>query len=255
MAGYLGGGVLVLLLARGLPMPRGGVLLFLRTCFPLMLATCLFVQLNRLYFTVAPHYVDGFFVRVEQAVFGVQPAHALPAMFPARWLTELMAFFYTAYYIVIPLLAFLLLFRRREAFYRAVWGLTFGFYVCYFIYVILPVAGPTIPLGISLQDQFHGYAVAELLKRILAGGEVHAACFPSSHVAITFMAALYAARYIARWAWVFTVISLGIGLATVWLKQHYAIDVIAGYITGAALFLAAEAIARRMYDPYRSSGE
>ena len=250
--GYVLGGVLVLALAWVVPMPRRSWLVFLRTAYPLMLTAVFFVQLNQLFFTVVQHYVDPWFVRLERLVFGVEPAHWLPAMFPARWMVELMAFFYTAYYLAIPVLAALLFFCRREAFYRAVWGLTLGFYACYFIYVVLPVAGPTILNGISLEDQFHGYAIAGLLKHILAGGEVQAACFPSSHVAITFLVALYAARYQTRWAWFFTILSLGVGLATVWLKQHYAIDVISGYAVGVVFFLVAEKLAGRFEDPFEA---
>jgi len=249
-AAYLAAGALVLVLARLLPLWQHPLLLFLRTSYPLIATAGLFVQLNQLFFTVVPHYVDPFFVRLEEALFGLQPAHALPAMFPSRWFTELMAGFYISYYVVIPALAFLLFFGRRQAFYRAVWGFTLGFYTCYFIYVVLPVAGPTIPLGIPLADQFSGYALAEALKGILLRGEVHAACFPSSHVAITFLAALYAARYVPRRAWFFFVISLGMGLATVWLKQHYAVDVIGGYAAGMLFFVTAERLADRFVNPF-----
>jgi hypothetical protein len=105
-AAYLVAGALVLVVARLLPVWQHPLPMFLRTSYPLMATAGLFVQLNQLFFTVVPHYVDPFFVRLEEAVFGLQPAHALPAMFPSRWFTELMAGFYISYYVVIPALAF-----------------------------------------------------------------------------------------------------------------------------------------------------
>jgi membrane-associated phospholipid phosphatase len=54
------------------------------------------------------------------------------------------------------------------------------------------------------------------------------AAFPSLHCATTAIAMLYAFKYARTMFWSFLPIAVGLILATVYLRHHYVIDIIAG---------------------------
>jgi membrane-associated phospholipid phosphatase len=79
-----------------------------------------------------------------------------------------------------------------------------------------------------------------------AAGERPTAAFPSSHVGVTTVLMMLALRTRCRWL-VFTMLPFYIlmCLSTVYIYAHYAIDVIAGLITGVTLYYLLIAVGKR----------
>jgi len=206
------------------------VLRFLRISFPALATSVLFVQLNDLLFSFFPDYIDEAFIQMEWWLFGSEPAMELSRLLPWRWFSEMMSFFYVSYYVQVFVTAVLAWRLAPRHFYRIVFGITATFYFCYVIYVIFPVAGPTIPRNISLDDQFTGYIIADFLKFLLARGEVAGAAFPSSHVVLSLLCLFFSLRFLPKWGHISMLIFLGLAMSTVYLKQHYAVDVLGGIV-------------------------
>ena len=80
-----------------------------------------------------------------------------------------------------------------------------------------------------------------------AAGERPTAAFPSSHVGVTFILLLLAWR--SR-SWRLTLLVLPffllMCLATVYIRAHYAIDVIAGIVSGFLFYIILQAIYSRV---------
>jgi undecaprenyl-diphosphatase len=72
---------------------------------------------------------------------------------------------------------------------------------------------------------------------------VGASLFPSAHVASTTAMAFVIRRYLPRFGWVFVVVAVSIGLATVYGRYHYGADALAGALLG----VAAYGISRRLH--------
>ena len=103
----------------------------------------------------------------------------------------------------------------------------------------MPVVGPqSSPMLQALQtNQLGSYFFAEINLIVQANGSSFGASFPSSHVSGALVWVLSAGRYSRKLGYVLAPIALGIGMATVYLGLHHALDPIYGYIWGAVCYL------------------
>ena len=207
--------------------------------------------------------LDHLFASAEQAVFGCQPSLLFAQRAPWDWFSELMCLGYVSYFPLIALTTFYYFLWRYHEFQKAVFVILASFFSYYVIFVLLPVTGPQfyylaageekIAAGIfpDVGDWFltHSERMAapgwsdgvfhRLLHMAHDAGERPTAAFPSSHVGITTVLMLLAMRTHSR-RLVLTMLPFYVlmCLATVYIYAHYAIDAIAGLVTGAVFYYA-----------------
>jgi membrane-associated phospholipid phosphatase len=63
-------------------------------------------------------------------------------------------------------------------------------------------------------------------------------CFPSLHTANTFLVMLLVWRQARKLAWLYIPLGSSCIAATIYLRYHYTIDVMAGLVLGGAVFVA-----------------
>ena len=205
--------------------------------------------------------LDHLFASWEQALFGFQPALVFARAVPSAVVSELMSLGYAAYYPMMVLVLVVYFFARYQEFTRCAFVIIAAFMVYYVVFDLLPVAGPTyyykavgvgqIAAGVfpSVGHYFNthtaclttpGYADGffyHLVENAKAAGERPTAAFPSSHVGVSTicMLLLWHAR---RRGLFYTLLPVYIllCLATVYIQAHYAIDAIAGFVTGIVLY-------------------
>lgn len=204
--------------------------------------------LNQLFCT---GYLDAGFLRLEQWLFGMQPGLELMLRFPARWLAELLYAAYFSFYLMIAGVGLALLLRDRRQFAHFISVVSFVLYVCYTIYIFLPVVGPRIVdlnlPGVSLpQDALPttNYEPPESVQRAVffrimgwfyKHFESAGAAFPSSHVAVAICTVYFSFLYLRRIRHVHLLAVILLGISTVYGRYHYVVDVAAGIVTAAVL--------------------
>ena len=205
--------------------------------------------------------LDHLFASWEQSVFGCQPSLLFSQAVPYGWFSELMCLGYVSYFPLIALVTLYYFFQRYKEFQMATFVILSSFYVYYFIFVLLPVTGPQfyylavgtekIAAGVfpDVGNWFltHSERMAapgwgdgffhHLLDMAHNAGERPTAAFPSSHVGITTVLVLLAFRTHSK-SLIFTILPFYILMcfSTVYLYAHYAIDAIAGLLTGIAFY-------------------
>ncbi len=108
-----------------------------------------------------------------------------------------------------------------------------SFYVYYLIYLALPVVGAT---SLVPAESPAGGPFAHLMRVIYDNFEPPGASFPSSHVGIAVLVLIFAFRHVSwRVSLIYAVVCVSLTLSTVYCRYHYAIDVIAGLVSGVAL--------------------
>ena len=209
-------------------------------------------ELNR----VLPN-LDHVFAGWEQAVFGCQPSLLFSQAVPWGWFSELMCLGYVSYFPLMLILLLYYFFQRYQEFQMCAFVILGSFFAYYVIFILLPVTGPQfyylavgtdqIAQGIfpNLGDWFltHSERMAppgwsdgfcyHLLDITHDAGERPTAAFPSSHVGVTTVVMLLALRTRSI-RLVLTILPFYVLMcfATVYIYAHYAIDVIAGLVTG-----------------------
>jgi len=142
------------------------------------------------------------------------------------------------------------------------------FYICYTIYIFIPVIGPRVFFreiaGYSLPAELQQLAVVDYYPQAIQAGpffqlmawiyrtfESPGAAMPSSHVAIALCTVFFSFRYLRKIRYVHLVMAVMLCLSTIYCRYHYAVDVVAGVLT-AALLLPLGNCLYRTFDRSRS---
>jgi membrane-associated phospholipid phosphatase len=174
---------------------------------------------------------DDLVRRLDLALFGVHWQDVWMLAMPQAWMSELMHFGYFLYYLllVIPPVAVLLL-RGRDAFRSVALAVMVTYLSCFLFYLAFPVYGPRAMAGAALVPAPAGL-FHTLVEAARQGGDSLGTAFPSSHVAGAVTMAWVAWRWLPRaWALAISVAALMVTFSTVYTRNHYALDALAGLL-------------------------
>ena len=238
---------------------------FLRHFYPVLLYAGLYRETGELNHMLEPGFFDAFFIRLEARIFGLQPSLAFMERLPYPAVSELFYAAYFSYYVMIGGVGLALFYRNREQFFHYLSVISFVFYVCYLIYIFLPVMGPRVffreitdfrlPADVqpvlppSFPDAVQAGLFYQVMARIYYTFESPGAAFPSSHVAIAIGTVWFSFLYLRRIRWMHLAVVILLCLATIYCRYHYAVDVVAGGLTAAVLL----PLGNRLYFKFRKA--
>jgi membrane-associated phospholipid phosphatase len=177
-----------------------------------------------------------------------------------------MQFLYLNFFWIAPSTSLILLVRRRLSEFRAA---TVGVLVCFFLgyalYLVFPAAPPRLVLAHEFTKNLRGYPEgfsalsAEAFSLLPVDSR---AAFPSLHSAASLVALVYAWRYVRPWFFVLLPFVLGLWVSTIYLRHHYFVDLVAGWLLAPlAVWVAPRADGwwarqqrARGYEPARGAG-
>ncbi len=232
--------------------PEAEPLNFLRHFYPVLLYVYFFAEtgwLNRMF---VREFQDPAVIHWEQALFGCQPGVLFMQRFPSLLISEVLYASYFSYYLMIAGIGLAFFFRDRQQLFHYLSVLSFVFYICYTIYIFLPVIGPRVFLNEFSEyqlpqqimalapDAYYPHSVKSgpffrIMNVIYTIFEAPGAAFPSSHVAAATCTLYFSFRYLRKIFPAHLVAVVLLCLSTVYGRYHYAVDVLAGLATGALL--------------------
>lgn len=204
---------------------------------------------------------DHIFASLEQTVFGGQPALLFSQKCASPFLSECFYFGYIFYFPMIGILLVYFFFARHQDFERTATIILGAFFTYYLVFLFLPVAGPqyyfnAIGPDTAAAGSFPAvgmwfdtdttmmdppgwkdglfYNILEIIRH----SERPVASFPSSHVGISTIVMFFALKTRSK-GLLSVLLPLWILLccATVYIRAHYLIDVIAGFATAPLVYL------------------
>jgi membrane-associated phospholipid phosphatase len=212
--------------------------------YPLVLYALLYYQTGLINRVVVPRFLDDFFMHLDVRIFGEFPAFFLRGKQGNAFLDEFFHFFYFSYYLIIPVTGFLLFRKDVKLFEGFVFQLSSLFYLCFAVFILLPVEGP-----LALRNEYYhqGGPFQTMVDLIWARGENPGAAFPSSHVAATFLVAWWGSTQFKRMKIPYWLTCLFLSIATVYCMFHYAVDVMGGLLLGVLAVLTFNRVNIRRY--------
>lgn len=191
-----------------------------------------------------PHDYDQILAGWDRALFGMNPTEYIQQFaFPA--LTEFFQIAYVLFYFHAFAQSIELnlrgLYEEAESVTRTI---VFGFLLSYVMYVFMPAIGPRFSVHdyASISTDLPGLWLTDALRTIIDTGDgfrdktldpalqMHRNCMPSGHTMMTLMNMILAFRYRSKLRWVFLIMGISLIIATVYLRYHYVVDVLAGII-------------------------
>jgi membrane-associated phospholipid phosphatase len=222
----------------------------IRDWFPFLVILLMYYSLwGKASLLLVTHDRDAMLYAWDKRLFGVEPSIWIQA-FIRPPLTAWMQFSYAFHLYNIPLVAcFIYLFRPRERFREMMCGLVLISFFGILGYFVVPAIGPmytlhnayTVPLSQPL-------AVFNRQIAFLDFARIQRDCFPSLHVGISFLVWLYAYRNSKELFWILSPFMLSLWVSTVYLRYHYTVDCIAGFILAPLCYLLANWLYKRYGD-------
>lgn len=180
--------------------------------------------------------IDEFLSVLDQKLFGYQPSIEFSRNYNSLFFSELFYFGYFCYYLL-PLVILGMLYQfSPQKLEEFGFILISSFLLYYFIFILIPAEGPQFyfpfPENTVEAKGFFG----NMVKLIQKNGEVPTAAFPSSHVGISWILIFWLFINLKKSVKYFLPFVILLMFSTVYIKAHYFVDVVAGFITAPIVF-------------------
>lgn len=217
----------------------------LRDWTPFILIDFIYENLHDLSQYFQTHDIAGTLMAWDEQLFGVEPVIWSQQFFhPA--LVDYMALAYASYFILPLFIMYLLACRNRRAELKEmILALSLAFIIGFMGYVLFPCSPPRYFIDFQTlhPPQLYGYFIYNALQAKWDSlSAIRSGAFPSLHVGISTVALVYAFRF-RNWSRFdygvylsYVVIVTSLWISTVYLRHHWVIDIVAGWIL--ALFSA-----------------
>jgi membrane-associated phospholipid phosphatase len=201
--------------------------------YPLAMPLLTFQEIAQLNFLLVDGWRDHHLLAFEDWLFPEPPTVWLGRV-ASPLITEILEIGYLSYFFLLLIVGGALYRRADKApFFGVMAASVLSYMLCYIVFVIFPTEGPahtlrhlhTVPLT---GGPFHG------IVRFVQNAGVHGNAFPSAHVAGAVVPLTFAWRYAPRLAAWLTPLVVLLCIAAVRDRYHYASDVVAGILVGAA---------------------
>lgn len=222
----------------------GNLFINIHRYYHLPIIYVIFMQVFVYISVLNPHDYDQILAGWDRALFGMNPTEYIQQFaFPA--LTEFLQIAYVLFYFHAFAQSIELnlrgLYEEAESVTRTI---VFGFLLSYVMYVFMPAIGPRFSVHdyASISTDLPGLWLTDALRTIIDTGDgfrdktldpalqMHRNCMPSGHTMMTLMNMILAFRYRSKLRWVFLIMGISLIIATVYLRYHYVVDVLAGII-------------------------
>ncbi len=235
------------------PGPMGRALRVIRDWYPQAVFLFCFEELGALAHLIRSGWCDAWMLRFDEWLTGVNPTVWL-AQFVSPLLTDIMQMAYLSYFFFLTILGIVLYIwgadsaqdnsPRRYAFWAVMTGSIASYVIGYAISLFVPVESPHFFLATTQLTPLRGGLFTQLSDLIEHYGRVHGGAFPSEHVVGSFVALLGARKYRRQLFWSFLPIFVCMCVSTIYVRNHYVADVLAGIVVGWIGFRAGQWLMR-----------
>ena len=174
--------------------------------------------------------LDQKLIDLDQYLFGFQPSLSFSEIFSSKLFSELMYFGYFSFYLLIISFVFITYFKLKNESESLLFKFSAAMLLFYLFFGIVPSAGPQFYFLSPEKDLPTAFIFDKIMHFIQQNAEQPTAAFPSSHVGISIIILILLRKRVPLFfiiAMPFVVILI---LSTVYIKAHYAIDVLGGII-------------------------
>lgn len=199
----------------------------------------LFGEFTYLVQIIFSFWIEKYLIRFDLWLFGQEPHLFIQQHVPA-WGVELMAFAYWSYYpIILGVIGWYYFSRaqnnvrikiRKMTFVDVMNRLCIVFYFCYVLFMIVPARSPRHALNLSGRLHLTGGPFYNFIASLQDYVSVVGAAFPSSHVAVAWVAVLTLRDDQRRVFWSLMPLAIALTASIFILQYHYVLDAVFGVL-------------------------
>lgn len=203
-----------------------------RDSLPFLFAANIYASLHDLIAFYGFPDITRAIYRWDVELFGVEPT-VWAQQFTKPFWTDFLTICYWLFYVTPPLLGLLLYRKRmRTEFRYTLLSIVLCLYLGYIGYVVFPASAPRFLIADQLGPPLRGLLPILDQSRVATKAiplTAHGA-FPSLHCAVALLATLLAWKHL-RWFFpIQFVLATGLIIGTVYLRHHWVVDILAGFV-------------------------
>ena len=215
------------------------ILEFLRETLPFAFCISIYTNMHDMVHLVNPIDVDASLIAWDDYLLGFQPAIYLEPFITPE-LTDFMYFSYSSFLIYILLFTMYLYVKKKKvAFRETLVSVILTFYIGYVGYVIFPAVGPKFTMSHLFETSLSGTFITDRLSFLMnyeISEYTRRDCFPSLHNGVIFLILLFAFKHEKIYAYLFFPFAIALFISTLYLRYHYFVDMIAGFLLAIIIF-------------------
>lgn len=215
------------------------ILEFLRETLPFAFCISIYTNMHDMVHLVNPKDVDASLIAWDDYLLGFQPAIYLEPFITPE-LTDFMYFSYSSFLIYILLFSMYLYVKKKKvAFRETLVSVILTFYIGYVGYVIFPAVGPKFTMSHLFETSLSGTFITDKLSFLInyeISEYTRRDCFPSLHNGVIFLILLFAFKHEKIYAYLFFPFAIALFISTLYLRYHYFVDMIAGFLLAIIIF-------------------
>ena len=215
------------------------ILDFLRETLPFAFCISIYTNMHDMVHLVNPNDVDYTLMAWDKYLFGVQPAIYLEQFITSN-LTDFMYLSYSSFLIYVLLFPLYLYVKKQNvAFRETLVSVILTFYIGYVGYVIFPAVGPKFTMSHLFETSLSGTYITDRLSFLMnyeISEYTRRDCFPSLHNGVIFLILLFAFKHNKSYAFLFLPFAISLFFSTLYLRYHYFVDMIAGFLLAIIVF-------------------
>lgn len=212
---------------------------FLRETLPFAFCISIYTNMHDMVHLVNPNDVDASLIAWDEYLLGFQPAIYLESFITPE-LTDFMYFSYSSFLIYILMFTMYLYVRKKNvAFRETLVSIILTFYIGYVGYVIFPAVGPKFTMSHLFETSLSGSFITDRLSFLMnyeISEYTRRDCFPSLHNGVIFLILLFAFKHQKVYAFLFLPFAIALFISTLYLRYHYFVDMIAGFLLAIIVF-------------------
>ncbi|CAM1354014.1 phosphatase PAP2 family protein [Tenacibaculum insulae] len=174
--------------------------------------------------------IDQKLIDLDEFLFGFQPSLLFSKTLSSKLFSELMYFGYFSFYLLIIAFVIIAYYQLKEESTELIFKFSAAMLLFYLFFGIIPSAGPQFYLSSPEKDLPVAFIFDKIMHFIQANAEQPTAAFPSSHVGISIIIILLLRKKTPLFIKIIFPLVILLILSTVYIKAHYAIDVLGGII-------------------------
>jgi membrane-associated phospholipid phosphatase len=238
--------VCLALLTKNFP---NAFLRFLKNLYPLIFLSYLYTETFIMKHVIFHNEIDPLLFTLEQRLWGCQPSLTFSELLPQAWFREVMNMFYFSYYLLTGLVCVAFYLKDPKHSPKQIFTVIFSFYLFYVIFDLVPTVGPQYYIPGAGTETIPVKFFGRLMHSIVNNFEQPTGAFPSSHVGIAVISALLTYRHYKKLFYFTLPFVVGICFATVYLREHYLVDVVAGILIAPLLVFLTGKAYNKLYGP------
>lgn len=175
--------------------------------------------------------LDETLVAWDEYLFGFQPSVEFSKSMSSAWFSELMFMGYFWYYLM-PLWVLFIIYKKNKQKISEFGFLLIASFITYYLFFITnPAFGPQFYFSKPFSEIEAQGLFGNLVKIIQKNGEAPTAAFPSSHIGISWVVLIWLFYNFRNYILLFLPFVILLMFSTVYIKAHYAVDAIFGWIS------------------------